>query len=251
MTEYRQKLIGKRALVTGASRGIGSAVALRLAREGADVVLLYCGNRGAAEENAKLIRAEGREATLLQANLSDREQVKDVIARAGKVDILVLNASVQIRAAAADVTDEDFDRQMNANFYASLRLITQAVPGMKERGWGRIITIGSVQEVHPHPMMPVYSASKAAQTNLVRSLAPQLAPFGITVNNVSPGVVLTDRNREVLQNPVYAEATLKSIPVGRFGRKEDLDGIVSLLASDEASFITGQSIGVDGGNSVV
>ena len=251
MSELDGRLKGKRALVTGASRGIGSAVALRLAKEGADIVLLYCGNRAAAEENAARIRALGREAALLQTDLSDREQQADVIERAGRVDILVLNASVQIRAPFEKITLEDYDRQMNANFLASLRLIQQAVPAMKEHGWGRIIAIGSIQEIHSHPQMPVYAASKAAQTNLIRALAVQLAPYGITVNNVAPGVILTDRNRDALSDPTYAQETLRCIPMGRFGRKEELNGIVSLLASDDAAYITGQSIYVDGGSSIL
>ena len=121
---------------------------------------------------------------------------------------------------------------------------------MKACKSGRIITIGSVQEAKPHPDMLVYSASKAAQTNMVRSLSLQLAPFGITVNNVAPGVIYTDRNIKALADPAYAEKVTNSIPVGYYGKPEDCTGIVRLLCSDAGRYITGQSIFVDGGKSV-
>ena len=125
-----------------------------------------------------------------------------------------------------------------------------AVPHMKEMGWGRIITIGSVQEAKPHPDMLVYAASKAAQTNMMQSLSLQLASSGITVNNVAPGVIYTDRNLEALSDPEYAQKVKSSIPVGFYGEPEDCAGIVSLLCSEEGRYITGQSIFVDGGKSV-
>ena len=121
---------------------------------------------------------------------------------------------------------------------------------MKKMGWGRIITIGSVQEAKPHPDMLVYSATKAAQTNMVKSLALQLAKDGITVNNVAPGVIYTDRNMEALADPVYAKKVMDSIPVGFYGEPEDCAGIVELLCSDKGRYITGQSIYVDGGKSL-
>ena len=121
---------------------------------------------------------------------------------------------------------------------------------MKEQKWGRIVTIGSVQEAKPHPDMLIYSAAKAAQTNMVRSLSLQLAPFGITVNNVAPGVIYTDRNVEALSDPQYAAKVTASIPVGFYGKPDDCAGIVSLLCSDEGRYMTGQCIFVDGGKSV-
>jgi len=121
---------------------------------------------------------------------------------------------------------------------------------MKAKGWGRVITIGSVQEAKPHPDMLVYSATKAAQTNMVESLSLQLAKDGITVNNVAPGVIYTDRNVEALSDKEYAQKVKDSIPVGFYGKPEDCAGIVSLLCSDEGRYITGQSIFVDGGKSI-
>ena len=130
-------------------------------------------------------------------------------------------------------------------------LLIQAVAEhMKARKWGRIITIGSVQEAKPHPDMLVYSASKAAQTNMVQSLALQLAKDGITVNNVAPGVIYTDRNVKALSDAAYAQKVKDSIPVGFYGEPEDCAGIVSLLCSEEGRYITGQSLYVDGGKSI-
>ena len=121
---------------------------------------------------------------------------------------------------------------------------------MKENGWGRIITIGSVQEAKPHPDMLVYSSSKAAQTNMMHSLALQLAKDNITVNNVAPGVVYTDRNTEALSDVEYAKKVVESIPVGFYGMPEDCTGIVSFLCSEESRYVTGQSIYVDGGKGI-
>lgn len=131
-----------------------------------------------------------------------------------------------------------------------MMLIQAVAPYMKKQKWGRIITIGSVQEAKPHPDMLIYSASKAAQTNMMQSLSLQLAKDGITVNNVAPGVIYTDRNVEALSDPEYAKKVTDSIPVGFYGEPEDCAGIVSLLCSDEGRYITGQNIFVDGGKSV-
>jgi NAD(P)-dependent dehydrogenase (short-subunit alcohol dehydrogenase family) len=132
-----------------------------------------------------------------------------------------------------------------------MMLIQAVADHMKQNSWGRIITIGSVQEAKPHPDMLVYSASKAAQTNMVQSLSLQLAKDGITVNNVAPGVIYTDRNVVALSDPAYAKKITDSIPVGFYGDPEDIAGIVSLLCSDAGRYITGQSIYVDGGKSVL
>jgi len=245
-----QSLNGKRALVTGASRGIGSAIALELARAGADVVVLYVGSKGAAENIAAQICEMGRKGEIVQANLSDPHGADGLIEKIGPVDILVLNASVQFRNPWENITDEEFDIQINCNLRSSLKLIQQAVPHMRQQKWGRVITIGSVQEAKPHPDMLIYSASKAAQTLMAQSLSLQVAKDGITVNNVAPGVIYTDRNTEALSDPEYAQKVKDSIPVGFYGEKEDCAGIVRLLCSEEGRYITGQNIFVDGGKSI-
>lgn len=240
----------KRALITGSSRGIGRSVAIRLAADGYEVIVHCSGNRAKAEETAEIIRLQGGKAAVLQADLSDVEQTKRLAAEMGEIDVLVLNASIQIRRPWAEITLEECYNQLNCNFVSSMLLIQAAVPHMKEQSWGRIVSIGSVQERKPHPDMLVYAASKAAQTNMAQSLALQLAGNGITVNNVAPGVIGTDRNRDALSDPDYAEKVAASIPLGFYGTPEDMTGIVSLLCSEQGRYITGQNIFVDGGKSV-
>lgn len=241
---------GNTALVTGSSRGIGRAIARRLARDGYRIVIHCAQNREKADTLRAAIEAEGGQAEVLQADLSDLAQTQALCRRLPPVDVLVLNASMQVRRPWQEIPPEECLRQLDCNFVSSLLLIQAVVPGMKAKGWGRIVAIGSVQEAKPHPEMLVYSASKAAQSNMVHSLALQLAPEGITVNNVAPGVIDTDRNAEALSDPVYAQKVTATIPAGFYGQPSDLAGIVSLLCSEEGRYITGQSIYVDGGKSI-
>ena len=243
-------LKGKKALVTGSSRGIGRAIAVELAQCGAEVVVHCAGNVAKAEETVGIIKSNGGCAFAVTADLSDSENVQGLIEKIGDIDILILNASMQFRNKWENITVEEFYKQVNCNFLASMLLIQQAVPHMRAQKWGRIVTIGSVQEAKPHPDMLVYSASKAAQTNMVQSLSLQLAPDGITVNNVAPGVIYTDRNVEALSDLDYAKKVPDSIPVGFNGEPEDCAPTVALLSSEKGRYITGQSIYIDGGKSV-
>ena len=243
-------LKGKRAFVTGSSRGIGRAIAILLAKCGAEVIVHGANNITKAQETVDVITQNGGKAKAYICDLCDREKVKNIISDIGNVDILVLNASVQIKKKWEDITVEDFDTQVNCNLLASMLLIQSATPYMREQKWGRIVTIGSVQEAKPHPDMLVYSATKTAQTNMVQSLSLQLATDGITVNNVAPGVIYTDRNVEALSDPEYAAKVTASIPVGFYGEPKDCAPMVALLCSEEGRYITGQNIFVDGGKSV-
>jgi NAD(P)-dependent dehydrogenase (short-subunit alcohol dehydrogenase family) len=245
-----QTLSGRRALITGSGRGIGSAIAFKLAGSGAHVALHYVQDRPSAERVGGQIAALGGEFSIVQADLGSPDGAVDLLKAVGDIDILVLNASVQFRKAWQNITREEFETQINCNLWSSLLLIQQAAPAMKRKGWGRIITIGSVQETKPHPDMLIYSASKAAQTMMVKSLALQLAADGITVNNIAPGVIKTDRNTEALSDKDYAQKMLETIPLGYCGEKEDCSGIVRLLCTEEGRYITGQSIYVDGGKSL-
>lgn len=244
------QLLGKRALVTGSSRGIGRALALALAREGADVIIHCVARREKAEELCTQIKNEGGSARVAQADLSQPDGAACLMREAGDIDILILNASVQIRRPWREITREEALTQLQCNFLTSLELVQRAAPAMQRKRWGRIVAIGSVQERKPHPDMLIYSASKAAQTNMVQSLAAQLAADGITVNSVAPGVIYTDRNVEALSDPAYAGKVTASIPAGFYGMPEDCAGIVRLLCTDEGRYITGQSIYVDGGKSL-
>ena len=241
----------KRALVTGSSRGIGRAIALQLAQDGFEVLVHCAGNTAKAEETKEIIEQRGGKAEVIQANLCNTDEAEFLANKMGNIDALVLNASLQYRNHWDEIPLKEVYEQLNCNFVSSLLLIQAAVPYMQKQRWGRIVMVGSVQEAKPHPDMLIYSASKAAQTNMVRSLALQLAKSGITVNNIAPGVIYTDRNVEALANPEYAQKVTESIPVGFYGKPEDCAGLVSLLCSKQGRYITGQSIYVDGGKSVL
>ena len=167
-----------------------------------------------------------------------------------EVDILVLNASIQIRKKWEDVTLSEFNTQMNVNVRASLELMQCCVPHMESKGWGRIVTLGSVQQNRPSKQMIVYAASKAAQLNMVKNLAWQLGNKGITINNLAPGVIGTVRNEEVLSNEVFKTKIEKNIPLGYIGEPDDLASMALLLCSEAGRYISGADILVDGGMSL-
>lgn len=240
----------KTALVTGSSRGIGRAIAIRLAKEGYKIIVHGAENIEKANETVEIIKNNGGIAETIISDLTDTEKTKEFCRKIENIDVLILNASLQYRTPWQEITLDACYEQLNCNFVSSMMLIQAAVPHMQEQGFGRIITIGSVQEAKPHPDMLIYSASKAAQTNMTKSLAVQLAKDGITVNNVAPGVIYTDRNVEALSNPEYAKIVTDSIPVGFYGEPNDCVGIVSLLCSEDGRYITGQNIFVDGGKSI-
>lgn len=238
---------GKTALITGGSQGIGRAIAIALAESGASVAINYVGHDDMAEEVRRHIRSSGGDCQTVKADLFSADCACHIAQAVPSVDILVLNASVQYRRPWQEVTLEEFDRQVYINFRSALLLIQQYAPFMEQKGRGRIIIIGSVQEKRPHPDMLVYSSIKAALSHMTQSLAAQLAPVGITVNSVAPGVIETARNRDALRNEEYRAAVLKKIPAQRFGQTQDCAGIVRFLCSEEARYITGQHIFVDGG----
>jgi NAD(P)-dependent dehydrogenase (short-subunit alcohol dehydrogenase family) len=240
----------KTALVTGSSRGIGRAIAIRLAKDGYKVFVHGAGNMAKANETKQIIEQNGGVAEVIISDLTDIEKTRELCETVKEMDVLILNASLQYRTPWQEITTQACCEQLNCNFVSSMMLIQAVADNMKKKGWGRIVTIGSVQEAKPHPDMLVYSASKAAQTNMMKSLSLQLAKDGITVNNIAPGVIYTDRNVDALADPEYAKKVTESIPVGFYGEPHDCAGIVSLLCSEEGRYITGQNIFVDGGKSV-
>jgi len=244
-------LAGKTALVTGGSQGIGKYISLALAEKGADIIINYRSDDRLAFETQKEIDALGRKCVLIRYDLS-KDDASTVLARqvtdAGlQVDILVLNASIQIRKNWYEVTNEEFEIQINTNLRASLFLIKQFYPAMKEKGWGRILTVGSVQQVRPHQQMIIYAASKCAQLSFMKNLAPQFAPYGVTINNLAPGVIATGRNAEVMQDEAYKHLLEKKIPLGYIGKSADCASSALLLCSDAGRYITGADLFVDGG----
>lgn len=247
-------LKGRTALVTGSGQGIGRATAVLLARQGARVIINWNSNDVKAAITMDEIKAVGGEYLCWKYDIS-RPTVKEDFEAWMKengltVDILVLNASVQIRNDWEKITPEEFDKQMHTNFRASLQLIQACVPRMREKKWGRIVTVGSVQQSRPNTAMAVYAATKAAQNNLCMTLCGQLAGDGITINNIAPGAVETVRNEKVLADPDYRKMIENSIPVGFVGQSEDIAPTVLLLVSEEGRYITGADIPIDGGMSI-
>ena len=247
-------LKGKTALVTGSGQGIGRAIALLLAKQGARVIVNWCSNDVVAQQTLDGIKEVGGEYLTWKYDLSSATIKEDweQFARENNlaVDILVLNASVQYRNAWENITNEEFDKQMHVNVRASLALIQACVPAMRERKWGRIVTVGSVQQYRPNTAMAVYAATKAAQNNLVMTLCGQLAGDGITINNIAPGAIETVRNEKALSDAAYREKIEKSIPVGFVGQPGDIAPTVLLLCSNEGRYITGADIPIDGGMSI-
>ncbi len=244
-------LAGRRALVTGSSQGIGRAIAVTLAEFGADVMIHCARDVAKAEAARREVDAFGVRSGLTVADLAEPEAAQrihaETLAALGPVDILVLNASVQIRKPWQEITLDEYRRQLDVNLGANVWLIQHFVPDMQRNKWGRILTLGSVQQVRPHPEMLVYSATKSALENLVRNLAPQLAPGGITINNLAPGAIATVRNEQVLADESYLRRVLAKIPAGFIGEAGDCAGLALLLCSEAGRYITGQDLFVDGG----
>jgi 3-oxoacyl-[acyl-carrier protein] reductase len=242
-------LAGKAAVVTGGSRGIGRAIALRLATQGADVAFSYRGNAAAAEDTAAAIRALGRQALPFQGDVTDPEAaeglVKAAAASFGKVDILVNNAGITrddlIMRMSLDAWRSVLETNLFGAFYA-IKAVSR--PMLKARG-GRIINITSVSGQAGQTGQANYSSAKAGLIGLTKATARELASRGITCNAVAPGFVLTELTKDLPQN-LQDEITART-PLGRFGTTEDVANAVAFLASDEAGYITGQVLAVDGG----
>lgn len=244
-------LHGKTVLITGSSRGIGRAALLAMAEQGARVIM-HCREQSApADDTIAALEAMGADYRVVYCDLSKRggaEELYSEITRQGlEVSVLVLNASLEHRIALEDITDEEFDEHIDLNLRAPVMLLKYFVPDMKRRGWGRIITVGSVQQIKPLEQMLVYAASKSALRNVALNLAVQLAPHGITVNNIAPGAIRTDRNRDALSDPAYAEHVRSLIPVRYIGQPSDIAALMVYLASDESKYMTGQDLLIDGG----
>ena len=251
MLKEKFDLTGKTALVTGSARGIGRAIAAGFAEYGARVIVHGVKPSAPLEESLAAVRAFSPESFAVTGDLADPAQVEGIFAQISvPIDILVANASRQMNCAWAAFDAEEAHREMEINFHATLRMFQLVYPHMKARGWGRLITVGSVQERRPHPAMIAYAASKGAQENMVRNIARQVACEGITVNNLCPGVFATDRNAEALGNPVYAEKVKNAIPMHDYARPEDAAGAALLLASDAGRYITGSTLLMDGGLSL-
>ncbi len=242
-------LEGKTALVTGASRGIGRAVAVALAAAGAKVAVNYAGNDAAAEETKAAIEAVGGTAILVKADIADCEAVEKMVADTveafGQIDILVNNAGITRDGLLMRMKNEDFDAVINTNLkgvYYTTKAVTKLM--MKKR-YGRIINMASVVGLTGNAGQANYAAAKAGVIGFSKTVAKELASRGITCNMVAPGLIATDMTKDLPEKA--KEAMMTSIPLGRAGQPEDVAQAVLFLASDNASYITGQVINVDGG----
>ena len=240
-------LNGKTALVTGASRGIGRAIALRLAEDGANVAVIYAGSADKAEAVVNEITALGVNAKAYRCNVADsaavNETVKAVTNDLGKIDILVNNAGITRDGLMLRMKDEDFDAVLDTNLKGAFNMIRACYSGFIRKKSGRIINISSVSGIMGNAWQANYSASKAGVIGLTKSVARELASRGITCNAVAPGFIQTDMTENLGDN----NPLLNSIPLGRMGKPEDIAAAVAFLASDSAAYITGEVLKVDGG----
>ena len=246
------KLAGKVALVTGASQGIGRAIAERFAREGADVVVNYRSGPAMAAEVVEFARAAGVRAEAIQADVSSVEAVTrlvdEAVARFGRVDVLVNNSGVETHAPFWEVSENDYDKVLNVNLKGTFFATQAVVRHLRATGRpGRVVNISSVHEELPFPNFAAYCASKGALKMLTRNLAVELGPLGITINNVAPGAIVTPINRALLNDAVKLRSLTEQIPLARLGTTDDVAGVAAFLASDEAAYVTGSTYVVDGG----
>lgn len=248
----RFRLDGRTALVTGARREIGRAIAEGLGAVGARVAVHHAGTDEEARDAADAVAAIGGGARAFGADFARPGAAEalaaEVTAAFGRVDILVLNASIEILQPVGAIDRAAYERQMEINVWSTLALLQALVPPMGARGWGRVVTIGSVQQISPAAEMMVYAGYKALQHNWAINLARQFTREGVTVNNLAPGLIATARNAD--QIAARGEQMKARVPAGRMGRPDDLVGAALLLCSDAGAYISGANLFVDGGRSV-
>ncbi len=246
------KLTGKAALVTGADSGIGRAIATTFAREGADVVVHYHQDRRGAEQTAHAAASHGVRAEVIQADLGDPRQAQTLfeqaVARLGRIDILVNNAGKGASAdSSLDIPLETFMNVLNVDLVSPWVLAQAAAREMAERGKGAILNITSVHEEIPSPGNAAYDAAKGGLRMIARTLGLELAPKGVRINNIAPGMIATPMTTERLHDPEQSEQSLQRIPMGRAGEPQEIADVALFLASDDASYVTGSTYFADGG----
>jgi NAD(P)-dependent dehydrogenase (short-subunit alcohol dehydrogenase family) len=243
-------LDGRVAVVTGASRGLGRAIAVALASAGASVALIGR-EREALSASAQEVEALGAEAAIFQTDITDEEQVRslesDVLARFGHADILVNNAGINVRKSFDEISLEEWNQVLATNLTSVFLMCRSFVPQMKGRGYGRIINVTSTLSHVSLPQRSAYSASKAGLLGLTKALALELAAEGITVVAISPGPFATEMTTPLINDPNMNRQFLSRIPMGRWGKPEEVGQLARYLCSPEAGFITGTDILIDGG----
>ena len=245
-------LTGKTAVVTGGSRGIGRAICLKLAGQGANIVLNFAGNEAAAEETRSQCEALGVRALAVKGDVADAEACNALIEKAvsefGGVDILVCNAGVTRDNLLMRMSDEEFQKVIDTNLKGTFLCMKAVSRIMMKQRYGRIVNLSSVVGLRGNAGQVNYAASKAGVIGMTKSLAKELASRGVTVNAVAPGFIATDMTAAMTD--AAKDATLAAIPMSRLGAPEDVARAVAFLASDEAAYITGQVLAVDGGMSM-
>lgn len=239
------------ALVTGASSGIGRAIALRFADEGADVVVDYLTHPNDADAVVRDVQAKGRRGLAVKADVSEvadiRRMVDQAVAHFGRVDICVNNAGVQREAAFLDVTEEDWGFMTGVDLKGAFFVAQACARDMVKRGRGRILNITSVHQMIAKPRFAPYCAAKGGVGMLTKTLAMELAEHHVNVNAIAPGAIETPMNADVLGDPAALASVCKEIPWGRFGTPEEVAGLAAWLASDQADYVTGATFVIDGG----
>jgi glucose 1-dehydrogenase len=248
----RKALQGRTALVTGAGSGIGQAIARRLAEDGANLVIDYAHRSEGAAETLRMVREAGSDGRVVEADVTRMEDIGGLMEAArqafGGLDILVNNAGVEKRAAFEQVTPEDYDLVLAVNLRGPFFLTQAFVRACRAAGRpGRVINISSVHEDMAFPNFSTYCAAKGGMRMLMRNLAVELGPAGITVNNVAPGAIETPINRSLLEDDSKRAALTANIPLGRMGSTAEVAAVVAFLASDQAAYVTGSTYFVDGG----
>ena len=246
------RLTGKVAIVTGSSSGIGQSIAIRLASEGASVVIDYVGQPDGAHDTLAKIQSAGGKAITIQANVSSIAETQSLIdqtyTQLGRCDILINNAGIEKEAAFCDVTEAEYDAVLGVNLKGAFFLTQAFVRRLRDAKLpGRIINISSVHEDMVFPNFSTYCASKGGMRMLMRDLAVELGSLGITVNNIAPGAINTPINTALLANKPKLDALLANIPLGRLGTPEEVASLAAFLSSDEAAYITGSTYAIDGG----
>lgn len=248
-------LAGKVALITGSTKGIGLAIATRMAEAGAKVVI-SSRNQDVCDQIAAEINAKGGVATAIACNINYKEQlqvlVKTATERLGPIDILVCNAALNPHyGSSQSISDEAFDKIMNANIGSAHRLCQLVLPGMAEKGGGAVIIVSSIAGLKGSTVLGAYGISKAADMQMARNLAVEWGPQNIRVNCIAPGLIRTDFARALWENPETYAATVSNYPLRRIGEPDEIAGAAIYLASAAGSFTTGQTLVVDGGGTVV
>lgn len=245
------RLDGRRALVTGGSKGLGKVIAMALAQAGTDVAIASR-TLAECEVAAEDIRKQtGRKTHAIAADVSRAGEVSGMMAAAqaelGPLDILVNNAGINVRAPAHEMSERDWDAIIDINLKAPFLCAREVLPGMCQRGWGRIINLGSIMSVVSLPGRSPYASAKSGVMGLTRTLALECAGKGVTVNAICPGPFATEMNKPLLNDPIKYNEFVSKIPMGRWGELHEVAGPVLFLASDASSYVTGTALYVDGG----